>query len=621
MPGWRSGPTAIRQIGSARSTPFSSTPPMPSLSPTHLYNGLGYYAGIDSAHEVDAGNYVNQYYNYWYSLYSNGTSHIGLANGSVTVDVMGHLASYFKVTWSPSSSVNPAPMPDHLNLLLKTNLMAEASIDPGTSLQNNGLWALATATDGSPFGETASASAGLDASGGIVGATGPSRVAGYHLVRAAVDPATQIATVYLDGTMHYTASNSVPYGTLPSPSNPYGQITNGLAHAHAASGISAGILTDNREVTLHRHGARQNGKVLSLDGKQYGEWVDPDGTAHGDTIYSYTRTTDSTNPYSGPETNFEDIINWQHFVVEYSNGWALGPSSDWPPDFGWNWSPDESDDTWDTGSWSMVHGNINIHNGDSVGTKTGPSKKTMTFTVSDNKDPDHATATANYELTIHDPIEWTMDKGSPKALDPDLTGDMDHGVSAGSDVVVTFDPPQGTLDYSDVFKGLSIITGTAAVLSLPATDFTDTAPVTVYIQMLLSGISATAGAYGPGTKKDQKTFSSSQANFEQDVLAQELINSGDSNEVDFPKSARFDDSTNFGDVQLNPAGWYTGHGGVGFWTVTAQAVEYRSDVFWTGMTFDEAGYVGLTHSHANYRTRIDDTKCVRLWHFNIIVAQ
>ena len=381
------------------------------------------------------------------------------------------------------------------------------------------------------------------------------------------------------------------------------------------------VQQDTRAVTITRFNARQTGKVLSPDGKQYGEWVDPDGTGHGDTIYSYTRTTNSTNPYSGPETNFEDIINWQYFEAMFSGDWPVVLSGTFPPDVTWSWNPGESDDDWGFAKWSMVHGNINVVDGDAVGTKTGTVKKTMTYTATDNRNPDHATATAHYELTIHDPIEWTMDKGSPKALAPNLTGAVDYAVSAGSDVIVTFDPPKGTLDYSDIFKGLSIVTGTLAALSIPATEGADTEPATAYIGMLLSGISATAGSYAPGTKQDQKTFSSSQANFEQDIFAQELINSGDSNRVDFPETARFDGSTNFGDVQINPESWYTGHGGTGFWTVTAQAVEYRSDVFWTGMVFDEAGYAGLTHSHANYRTRIDDTKCVRLWHFNLITPR
>lgn len=59
--------------------------------------------------------------------------------------------------------------------------------------------------------------------------------------------------------------------------------------------VSYSAQEDPRKVTLHRHGARQNGKVTSPDGKQYGEWIDPDGTAHGDTTYSYITATNSTN--------------------------------------------------------------------------------------------------------------------------------------------------------------------------------------------------------------------------------------------------------------------------------------------------------------------------------------
>lgn len=222
---------------------------LPAPDPTTLYQGLGYWAGISSAHEAEA---LNNYSNgsYIYSLYDANGSHTGLVNGSLTVDVTGHLVSYFKVVWFPSNSSNPAPMPDHINLLLKTNVSADVLIDPGTSRQSTGLWAQATASDGSPFAETAAAGVGLNDGGTSMGLSGTPLVTGYHVVRAGVDPVTHIATVYLDGTAHYTASNSVPYGILSSPSNPYGQVTNGPTRAYAASGVSAGVQPDSRQVTI-----------------------------------------------------------------------------------------------------------------------------------------------------------------------------------------------------------------------------------------------------------------------------------------------------------------------------------------------------------------------------------
>ncbi len=223
----------------------------PDPDPDTLYHGLGSNAGIDEAHEAEALNGYDSS-SYTYSLYdANGVSHTGLVNGSVTVDVTGHLVSYLKVTWSPSDPDNPAPMPDHLTLLLRTNVSADVLIDPGTSLQSDGLWAQATASDGSPFGETASAGIGLDDGGTGMGLSGTPLVTGYHLVRSAIDPVTHIATVSLDGTMHYTASNSVPYQIISGDPEAGGEtVTNGPTRAYAASGVSGGVNLDTREVEI-----------------------------------------------------------------------------------------------------------------------------------------------------------------------------------------------------------------------------------------------------------------------------------------------------------------------------------------------------------------------------------
>ena len=180
---------------------------------------------------------------WWYDIYNpdTHTSDIGLLNGSVTAKVTGHLAYYFKIHWESDFSDPTPPLPDHINLLLRTDLEAEASVFPGLLAQNNGLSAVSTATDGLPFGETASASAGLDSNGLLVGAAGPAKVEGYHLVRSAVDPATHIAAVFLDGELNWEADNPVLFGNLDTDDPWRSTVTNGLTAATATGYITAGV--------------------------------------------------------------------------------------------------------------------------------------------------------------------------------------------------------------------------------------------------------------------------------------------------------------------------------------------------------------------------------------------
>ncbi len=389
--------------------PIQMTAPnaSPKPDPTHLYTGLGIYAGIDSAHEVDAGNSFGSYGSWWYTLYNNGVPHIGPVNGSVTVAVTaGHLASYFKVTWYPSSSTAPAPMPDHLNLLLRTNLTAEASINAGTSVHNNGLWAYATVSDGLPFGETASASAGRTGDGTLVGSSGVPVVTGYHLVRAAVNPVTQIATVSLDAALHYTANNDVPYGTLPDGTPQGGQVTNGPTSAHAASGVSAGVQPDDREVTIHR------------DGAVY-ETVDAAGVTHGDTVYSYDNISTSifgqrqVDPHIIKHT-FHPTFTGDWFMKD-NDPFSLPDQIPWLD--AWSWTPNHSDDDEMTGYWTMPYGNLEFDLSSGwVGSITGPTTQPLIYTATALKlsgagvgTADGATAAATYSMTIHDAVEGLAD--------------------------------------------------------------------------------------------------------------------------------------------------------------------------------------------------------------------
>jgi len=186
---------------------------------------------------------------WWYSTedhYSRTPGQTGYINGSVTVDIQGDLHAYYKLEWqSPFASAPTSPRPDHINLLLRTVVSAYVEFDYFSSGLQSGLSGTATATDGLPFGETASAGA----------AGGPGSVVGSHLVRAAVDPATGIAQVFVGGNLRWDATNLVRYGTLDYPVAGYpnyitGQTTYGETRAQASSGITARVRPDDREVAI-----------------------------------------------------------------------------------------------------------------------------------------------------------------------------------------------------------------------------------------------------------------------------------------------------------------------------------------------------------------------------------
>jgi hypothetical protein len=69
--------------------------------------------------------------------------------------------------------------------------------------------------------------------------------------------------------------------------------------------VSLTAAPDTRRVVLHRQGAR-------------GERVDPDGTKHGDTTYSYV---EYANDLFGSYP-LGTIYNWQEFDVEHSGAWS-----------------------------------------------------------------------------------------------------------------------------------------------------------------------------------------------------------------------------------------------------------------------------------------------------------
>ena len=162
--------------------------------------------------------------------------------------------------------------------------------------------------------------------------------------------------------------------------------------------LSYGAVVDTRTLSLRREGAR-------------GETFDVDGTGHGDTIYSY-HIFDSAKLFG----NDEDIINWQTFFPVFGGAWhtKLGPNQNltWP-DVSYVWNPPESQNDWATGLWSMHHGAMNkdLELPTPLKWTKDASPATVgaeTYTATDNVDG--ASATANYILKIHEPLELQGDQ-------------------------------------------------------------------------------------------------------------------------------------------------------------------------------------------------------------------
>ncbi len=241
-------------MGGTESGSYTSTYPLlpGAVSDNKTFSNLAVPTGIGSygsgSVSASAANLFSSN-NWWYHPYNTTTTLF--ANGTIAADLSGQLVAYYKVSWSGYGSATPTtPMPDHINLLLRTDVQAWGTESYALAGPHTGhLVASATATDGAPFNESASYS---QTDGGA--STGTNFVTGYHLVRAAVDPMTGIATVYLNGQTHMQLDNNVPYGTVSySPSDPnygFGTVTNGQAYGAAYGLVAGGVRQDNREVII-----------------------------------------------------------------------------------------------------------------------------------------------------------------------------------------------------------------------------------------------------------------------------------------------------------------------------------------------------------------------------------
>ena len=383
MTGPLTGSANVTGVDALLKQPFDPNYPDPFgdyVSPDPVDSLTCWLFGIGAAPQNSAGfNAYAAAHSYAPFMDGDPTTH---CSSDVTID--GALHTYFK--WKSDPYVDgqsPAPAPDHMDVLVTTSLYTSGwagawniATNPNwLDLPANGK-ASASASD-DEFGESVSIYA--DPAGAYIPIHNSSHL-GYHLKR--VSTSGGVATVTLTGHTIAHADGGDPVSCGTSSEMAWGR-----------AGVDAYAQQDSRSVTLHRDGAHD-------------ETVDPDGTVHGDTVYSYTNTYWSEYPEG---ENTDNVDNWQYFHPQFSGDWTVViPPVDYPYNISYQWNPSESSDTWDTGKWKMPYGSLNMYSGYWVGKPTGASPPSpMTYTVTDKGDG--ATATATYILTVHDPYEKYID--------------------------------------------------------------------------------------------------------------------------------------------------------------------------------------------------------------------
>ena len=502
--------------------------------------------------------------------YYNGSIFENL-NGNIHQGGSGQIAAF----WNWTGSGDP---PDHLNLLLTTSLSASASAYYGSSVLTAGMSATASASDG--LNERASAKAGDAAGGASYPYWTNASAGGRHLVRAQV--VNGQAEVYLNGALDVLSDDEVPYSTGGYPGSggyPGGSGTfNGPTTSSASASVSASAQLDDREVTLTRNGARQVTKMALPNGEVVGEWVDPDGTGHGDSTFSYTVRVHAGN-YQGWVPNY----NWQYFQPNFSNGWSptwyaasfnpnyatyLGDPND-PlylqaqtelqnnmadintaeartqnaPAVLWSWSPGESNDWELFGKWSAPfgtpppNGTTNFNSNDRPHpavtlpiTYTATASLPQGYSAPPGSTEDGATATATYEMTFHDAVDGWHSNGPPSdgptTIFPSPSSTPPTPPTNGAQVNLTIPLQLDQLDDVTDNQMFSGAAGTTGII-LPLLQETPTVPTRIAAAMLALA-SFSVGNFGNPVPNNPNTVPvpTDPNAFKQDIKFQEWINSG-----------------------------------------------------------------------------------------------
>ena len=132
-------------------------------------------------------------------------------------------------------------------------------------------------------------------------------------------------------------------------------------------------------------------------------------TDHEDTVYSYYNCFHDQNN----QIISVPLVNWIDLTAYFAGDWHWKTGQDHDgntvsvpdvvdPDT-WSWSPNESEDTWDYGEFSMPYAsNFSYLDGQPVG-QDAPQQYHIGYSAADNTDG--ATRSPKLTLTVHDPVE------------------------------------------------------------------------------------------------------------------------------------------------------------------------------------------------------------------------
>ena len=290
-------------LQAASSGPHSYDPN--PLGTPYLYNGGTTSAPSTSvALNATAHNYAldNSYYGsfnpkappFFTNQYYPDPSVCEPINGTVTGRTTGTLWAYWN--W-----MGPNAPPDHLNILLTTNVSASSSVGGGGS----GLSATATASDGDPFNETATSDAGV-----------PS-VVGHHLLRVPVSGG--VAAVSLNGNVSVSATNTVPYGAFGGYYYQNNYSGNNPTEAKSIGSVSATANIDGGNREVH---------ILPPLGTTYHKGANAQPVQNQPEPYTGILTDDTVVPPVGPVT----------LGSGYTIGYQAVAGGAWNPNSSYAWS-------------------------------------------------------------------------------------------------------------------------------------------------------------------------------------------------------------------------------------------------------------------------------------------
>ena len=493
--------------------PLGISPSLQTFSlPIYAPNPITVLGGNFGEGNAAAYNYVSRGSGaYTYSVPSfQGPPLTGPINGSLTKDLSGQLRFYWRVQWMGMGAPT-VPMPDHINLCVKANLTATASVSYNSSVQRSGLSAQATASDqvgGSGFGDAVSASAG------DTGTLPGSSLSSLHLVTASVSPlagstTTGIAEAYLNGSTHSFVNDTVPYlvpGTSP--------VMNGSTQAYTSVTVAGGVKQDNRIVWISSPEIDDSYHKGTYDSNlgtdRYLNKRNLDGSISTDTAAAYDQGWYGGFPFYGGNHYTANVPNFSNPVYN----WNITATDNTGKDF-----------TVPAGTTQTIQKIINL------GPVTTGFPKHSTFIVSVQDGLDSAIATNTYGVTWHLPAENWHDLGARVEIPAKLFGTSDNSQPANGFVNVKVAPDE--VDWSVASHvGGGIVTTFVAVLAVlqPETD-----------PLIIGFLTASGYTLSLATPPDSTIYplQGSEAQFIADVDTQNKITAGNTATVFMSGSPRF----------------------------------------------------------------------------------